>query len=423
VDAQGGFVAVGSDGNGHRIGLFSPSYTDDALGEDHDEFDDDMTPSPDRGFVPNQSVPGVKSWGSPFIASDPSSDSDDSSDGNISYPAQTFVTRTNGGDKFAAQKSNKTSRIAPDGGNMASVTTVRASKSHESHLQRSEMNVDKLTGVVEIDLDDGNEATSVDALHRDKYGASVDSLDGYELTRSADNSPDKRNVSSSSRLTEKVSLPFVGGAGKDSNGRRMSDERKLFGGGGTSSPISQPLVDTTNDLNDAPMTSQESSPRKAASVVPPSRIATPAVSSINDSSGKFLGVDNRFLLTGISGSAQSEGSGSTSRNGLQHSTGPVSRSTESQDHHPGRTNGYEEEPSRTSSELIDGDVYTGPRLVPPTPPATKEGEDLDGVVTGENLFRLPAKDVDRPSACRLAKRLYNLDGFQKSDISKHLSKK
>ncbi|OWF44571.1 PH and SEC7 domain-containing protein 2 [Mizuhopecten yessoensis] len=34
-----------------------------------------------------------------------------------------------------------------------------------------------------------------------------------------------------------------------------------------------------------------------------------------------------------------------------------------------------------------------------------------------------AKGVDRPSAQRLAKRLYNLDGFKKSDVSRHLSKK
>lgn len=34
-----------------------------------------------------------------------------------------------------------------------------------------------------------------------------------------------------------------------------------------------------------------------------------------------------------------------------------------------------------------------------------------------------SKGVDRPSAQRLAKRLFNLDGFRKSDVSRHLSKK
>jgi len=37
--------------------------------------------------------------------------------------------------------------------------------------------------------------------------------------------------------------------------------------------------------------------------------------------------------------------------------------------------------------------------------------------------RPASKDVDRPSAARLAKRLYYLQGFRKSDISRHLTKK
>ena len=37
-------------------------------------------------------------------------------------------------------------------------------------------------------------------------------------------------------------------------------------------------------------------------------------------------------------------------------------------------------------------------------------------------YHPPAKIVDIPSATRLAKRLYNLEGFRKSDISRHLSK-
>ena len=37
--------------------------------------------------------------------------------------------------------------------------------------------------------------------------------------------------------------------------------------------------------------------------------------------------------------------------------------------------------------------------------------------------RSQPKDADHPSACRLAKRLYHLDGFRKSDVCKHLSKK
>lgn len=41
----------------------------------------------------------------------------------------------------------------------------------------------------------------------------------------------------------------------------------------------------------------------------------------------------------------------------------------------------------------------------------------------ESLYHQPSKGVDQPSAARLAKRLFNLEGFRKSDVSRHLSKK
>ncbi len=42
---------------------------------------------------------------------------------------------------------------------------------------------------------------------------------------------------------------------------------------------------------------------------------------------------------------------------------------------------------------------------------------------GAGLYHQPMKEVDRPSAYRLAKRLYNQQGFKKTDISRHLCKK
>ncbi|KAH9502525.1 hypothetical protein Btru_068893 [Bulinus truncatus] len=41
----------------------------------------------------------------------------------------------------------------------------------------------------------------------------------------------------------------------------------------------------------------------------------------------------------------------------------------------------------------------------------------------DSLYHQPSKAVDRPSAERLAKRLFNLEGFRKSDVSRHLCKK
>lgn len=51
--------------------------------------------------------------------------------------------------------------------------------------------------------------------------------------------------------------------------------------------------------------------------------------------------------------------------------------------------------------------------------ATDEESDAESL----RSFHYSPKAVDMPSASRLAKRLYNLEGFKKSDVSRHLSKK
>ena len=67
--------------------------------------------------------------------------------------------------------------------------------------------------------------------------------------------------------------------------------------------------------------------------------------------------------------------------------------------------------SETSSEVTDEIADTADEIL------TKEfGQD-------GFFYQPPVKHIDQPSAQRLAKRLYNLDGFQKSDVSRHLSKK
>ncbi|XP_070491117.1 PH and SEC7 domain-containing protein isoform X2 [Chironomus tepperi] len=51
-------------------------------------------------------------------------------------------------------------------------------------------------------------------------------------------------------------------------------------------------------------------------------------------------------------------------------------------------------------------------------PISDDGSDVDSL----HSFHYSPKAVDIPSAVRLAKRLYTLDGFKKSDVSRHLSK-
>lgn len=54
-----------------------------------------------------------------------------------------------------------------------------------------------------------------------------------------------------------------------------------------------------------------------------------------------------------------------------------------------------------------------------SPPVSDDGSDVESL----HSYHYSPKGVDIPSAVRLAKRLYLLDGFKKSDVSRHLSKK
>lgn len=54
-----------------------------------------------------------------------------------------------------------------------------------------------------------------------------------------------------------------------------------------------------------------------------------------------------------------------------------------------------------------------------SPTLMEDDSDIESL----HSFHYSPKAVDVPSAIRLAKRLYSLDGFKKSDVSRHLSKK
>ncbi|XP_058443579.1 PH and SEC7 domain-containing protein isoform X3 [Malaya genurostris] len=64
----------------------------------------------------------------------------------------------------------------------------------------------------------------------------------------------------------------------------------------------------------------------------------------------------------------------------------------------------------------DGQFGSGGRES--SPPVSDDGSDVDSL----HSFHYSPKAVDLPSAERLAKRLYYLEGFKKSDVSRHLSK-
>jgi PH/SEC7 domain-containing protein len=70
------------------------------------------------------------------------------------------------------------------------------------------------------------------------------------------------------------------------------------------------------------------------------------------------------------------------------------------------------------AQLTEGAANLAKSVSPPS-----AGSEEDSDVESLHSFHYSPKGVDLPSAERLAKRLYTLDGFKKSDVSRHLSKK
>lgn len=84
----------------------------------------------------------------------------------------------------------------------------------------------------------------------------------------------------------------------------------------------------------------------------------------------------------------------------------------------------DEDYSESAQDAQDDVTDHGARFADGEDTEDEELDALEPVINQDDLFALPpAKSVDQPSAKRLAKRLYNLDGFRKSDVSRHLCKK
>lgn len=91
---------------------------------------------------------------------------------------------------------------------------------------------------------------------------------------------------------------------------------------------------------------------------------------------------------------------------------PTPDSEETSDDHP-----YQKLNNEETSVSSNGSSSNGGQS--PSGQTDEEVSDIDSL----HSYHYSPKAVDMPSAYRLAKRLYMLDGFKKSDVSRHLSKK
>lgn len=90
--------------------------------------------------------------------------------------------------------------------------------------------------------------------------------------------------------------------------------------------------------------------------------------------------------------------------------------------------------SKDNETQSNGDYVTQmlnlqPPIIPPrnsnglsTSPNSFSDEESSDLESLHSFHYSPPKGIDTPSANRLAKRLFNLEGFKKSDVSRHLSK-
>ena len=347
-------------------------------------------------------------------------------------------------------------------GQTKSSSGVRNSKSHENYL---ECNADPMT-LMDIDFED-NMASSVDALHYKKSDTSLDSVGANPLftghSRSLDNSPERRY----DKVSEKVLMPTFISLEEPKNKKNLKEGGKLKepkvgvakdaclvtrlpgrilpttvpevpeeqNTPDTSEVIacnpplichalseesstdtqdtveaSSPAADTNtprnivqlpkevsneNDNNNITVSQTSSNVSNKGSPARKEKKSTVEQATSSPPVSPYKGLDNS-PSGGAATSSPTKGSKSKRK-----AKRPSNLEKPLQSHQP-------EEPYALSS----GHVCTDTK-----PPSPEAQADVD------SLYHQPIKEVDKPSAERLAKRLFHLDGFKKKDISKHLGKK
>ena len=313
---------------------------------------------------------------------------------------------------------------------------VRTSKSHENYL---ECNAENVT-FVDIDIDD-NIASSVDALHYEKSQTSLDrfaQIQDHEQSRSLDNSPEKKF---DKHTTERLMPTFFnaeaprsiaklkeGGKlkelGKD-DGRPLPPPGVAVEEGDTQWNVGSPkgTQSVTKQTESGPQVAAESSSATPVTVtIEPSELPNSDSPSAQDTTS-VQPTEPQVLIDDTVAVADTEGQPQFSVPNFTSSPGQSHRGLK-ECSAPG------DSPEWQTSGAIEGGACgeqegAASRNIPfhvdgkhPASPHHVNGES-----DADSIYHQPMKEVDRPSAARLAKRLFNLDGFKKGDISRHLSKK
>ena len=262
--------------------------------------------------------------------------------------------------------SKSAEKIVP--GTRGGHSLVRTSKSHENYLQSGN---DVM--LVSIDIDDDNLAYSLDTLAYQSSGSSLEKLgdkDGLvPVSRSLQSSPERKM----SEKSDRVFMPGFISLDEPRAIKSKGKEPKTKDMDSTCCRVEACVNGASDsDIPTARMTQDGGAP--SSLLEPQSPVSS------ETSEGKADAPTSNIVASILN-----------SRIGVE---------------------GAEE----GCPDIVDGkpDFITSLRE---TVEPDSEFSDSDSV------YHQPFKSVDRPSAARLAKRLYNLDGFRKSDVARHLCKK
>ena len=304
--------------------------------------------------------------------------------------------------------------------NSQNASGVRTSKSHENYLESQNM-----MGVTMVDIDlDDNLASSVDVLHyQEKLSSSAEHV--TETSRSLENSPqcsrhaERHHIPTFIRIEETRVEPVAGQCLRRPLEAALQEERPVSTSSTASvnSDLSRELVGVTGP--EAGTESQEE-------LVQNGLLLERLHRQSRDLEDVTVPADTELMVNNHNNHHQPppEEADSPAKSETSSTAGHV-------DHNPGTPHSSPshqeaESPSQTVIAAANpggaGSPPAGSPVGSPRPRSDtmgSEGSESDN----DSLYHQPSKDVDRPSAQRLAKRLYQLDGFKKGDVFRHLSKK
>ena len=337
-------------------------------------------------------------------------------------PNRTIVV-SKSAEKIASSKTSSSSSNK----NISDNLVVRCSKSHENYLERNEV-----ITFVDIDLEE-NMASSVDALHHGKSSSSLESLNYvqfHEQSHSEGTSPDKHLEKAPGErklMPTFINLEEARSITKLKEGAKLRDFSK-----------------SRSDAQAANQTSPSKSKRTEDKKTPESSPSHGKISAIpiRDSSSRPPR-SPKTLVPKQSKNPDSQQTASTAKTNSMAPESSADKETVIADGIDITSPIIESPIQNASSHVVHTDLPTeaeppiATSSAPPSPGPedANEGPDVPHECQKQgdqdspesekdfSLYHQPLKEIDRPSAARLAKRLFQLDGFKKGDITRHLCKK